>query len=205
MTLYTSLCMQDAAVLLPLLPIWCGHCWNPACITETMKVGTSNYSNVECIEIKALFCVYFQTNNQTNNFWSIIQSHLPKYHPWAPKDPWPHHTVAESLIQYQMYIFNKGRYNKISWQHSHIWNYSRNYQFYIRCRSDALCSIFKLFLCAMAFGLPKVKIMVKANFDGHDWGPTFNRYVSCFLAIRQLQYSKLHIWPWKYKAKIMVK
>ena len=55
----------------------------------------------------------------------------------------------------------------------------------------------------------KVKVMVKVKPIGHIWSLEFNRYV-CFSfrgnrTIFWLRYSKFHIWPWKFKVKVMMK
>ena len=53
----------------------------------------------------------------------------------------------------------------------------------------------------------KVKVMVKVE-PSHIWGLEFNRYL-VFISWQSdhfwLRYSKFHIWPWKFKVKVMAK
>ena len=58
--------------------------------------------------------------------------------------------------------------------------------------------------------ISKVKIMVKVKPIGHIWGLEFNLYICfSFRGNRTIFgwdiYSKFHIWPWKFKVKIMAK
>ena len=54
--------------------------------------------------------------------------------------------------------------------------------------------------------IQRPRLWPRSKPTGHIWSLEFNRYVCfVFLAIRPLglRYSKFHIWPWKFKVKVM--
>ena len=55
----------------------------------------------------------------------------------------------------------------------------------------------------------KVKVMVKVKPDGHIWGLGVQSICLLFFSWQSdhfwLRYSKLYIWPWKFKVKVMAK